>query len=137
MVRATQGDAPYRVDIVAAGHSLTADEPPENGGQGVGPSPFDLVLAGLSACTLITLRMYAERKGWAGFDISTQLRHRMEGGAHLIDRKVEVRGPPDAAAVERLRDIVERTPVTLALKAGFTISTVLGEAAAHQPGAAP
>ena len=130
MVDATQGDAPYRVNIVAAGHSLTADEPPANGGQGVGPSPFDLVLAGLAACTQITLRMYAERKGWTGFVVSTQLRHRMDGAAHFIDRKVEVRGPPDATGVERLRDIVERTPVTLALKAGFTISTELTETAA-------
>jgi len=137
MVDATQGDAPYHVDIIAAGHTLVADEPPSNGGQGVGPSPFDLVLAGLAACTEITLRMYAERKGWTGFNVTTQLRHRMEGKVRLIDRKVEVRGAPDAAGIERLRDIVERTPVTLALKPGFTISTVLDQAAAHQPGAAP
>jgi putative redox protein len=137
MVHAVQGDAPYRVDIAAAGHNLVADEPPSNGGQGVGPSPFDLVLAGLAACTEITLRMYAERKGWTGLNVSTQLRHRTEDGAHQIDRKVDVNGAPDAAGLERLRDIVERTPVTLALKAGFTISTVLGEAAGHQPGAAP
>jgi putative redox protein len=102
-----------------------ADEPPSNGGQGVGPSPFDLVLSGLAACTEITLRMYAERKGWPGFSVSTRLRHRMEGGAHFIDRSVEVIGVPDAAGLERLRDIVERTPVTLALKSGFTISTAL------------
>jgi putative redox protein len=129
MVHAVQGDAPYRVEIVAAGHSLVADEPPSNGGQGVGPSPFDLVLSGLAACTEITLRMYAERKGWMGFSVSTRLRHRMEGGAHQIDRSVEVSGVPDATGLARLRDIVERTPVTLALKVGFTISTVLDETA--------
>jgi putative redox protein len=130
MVHATQGAEPYRVDIVAAGHNLIADEPPANGGRNVGPSPFDLVVAGLAACTMITLRMYAERKGWAGFDISAKLRHRMEDGAHFIDREVEVAGVPDAAGLERLRDIVERTPVTLALKPGFTISTVLAQVAA-------
>jgi putative redox protein len=129
MVHATQGATPYRVDIVAAGHALIADEPPENGGGNVGPGPFDLVLSGLSACTLITLRMYAERKGWAGFDISAKLRHRMEGGVHFIDREVEVSGAPDEAGLERLRDIVERTPVTLALKPAFTISTVLAQVA--------
>ena len=129
MVHATQGATPYRVDIVAAGHALIADEPPENGGGNVGPGPFDLVLSGLSACTLITLRMYAERKGWAGFDISGKLRHRVEHKTHFIDREVEVTGVPDAAGLERLRDIVERTPVTLALKPGFTISTVLRQTA--------
>ena len=129
MVHATQGQTPYRVDIVAAGHAIVADEPPANGGRNVGPGPFDLVVAGLSACTLITLRMYAERKGWPGFDISAKLRHRMEGGVHFIDREVEVSGAPDEAGLERLRDIVERTPVTLALKPAFTISTVLAQVA--------
>ncbi|HEY2707250.1 MAG TPA: OsmC family protein [Caulobacteraceae bacterium] len=127
MVHATLGEEPYRVNIVAAGHDLVADEPEDNGGHGVGPNPFDLVLSGLAACTAITLRMYAERKGWSDFAISVQLRHRTEGGAHLIDRKAEVSGVPDAAGLERLRDIVERTPVTLALKAGFAISTTLSE----------
>jgi putative redox protein len=54
----------------------------------------------------------------------------MEDRTHFIDRDVEVGGVPDAAGLERLRDIVERTPVTLALKPGFTISTVLSEGAA-------
>lgn len=133
MVHAIQGAAPYRVDMVAAGHDLVADEPPSNGGLGVGPGPFDLVVAGLAACTMITLRMYAGRKGWDGFDIDAKLHHRVEGGAHFIERQVGVRGVPDEAGLARLRDIVERTPVTLALKPGFTISTVLTET---QPGAA-
>jgi putative redox protein len=128
MVHARQGAAPYQVSIGAGGHELLADEPVDNGGQGAGFAPFDLVLAGLAACTAITLRMYAERKGWAAFDTAVQLRHHMAEGRHAIDRKVEVRGVPDAAGLERLRDIVERTPVTLALKAGFAIATKLDEA---------
>ena len=130
MVQATQGAARYRVDITAAGHDLVADEPPASGGQGVGAGPFDLVLAGLAACTMITLRMYAERKGWTGFNIKTRLRHRMADQVHYIDREVEVSSVPDEAGLERLRDIVERTPVTLALKPAFTISTVLTQVAA-------
>jgi len=127
MVHATQGATPFQVKIVASGHELLADEPPDNGGTNAGPSPFDLVLAGLAACTAITLRMYAGRKQWSGFDVAVRLRHRREGGAHLIDREVDVSGVPDSAGMERLRDIVERTPVTLALNGGFTISTVLDE----------
>ncbi|HZZ90652.1 MAG TPA: OsmC family protein [Caulobacteraceae bacterium] len=133
MLRARQAPPPYRVDMSVAGHDLVGDEPPDNGGQNVGAAPFDYVLAGLAACTLITLRMYAERKNWAGFDISAQLRHRVEDRVHQIQRDVEVSGVPDDAGLERLRDIVERTPVTLALKPGFTISTVIRQAA---PGAA-
>jgi len=129
MIHAKLGAEPYRVDITAAGHALVGDEPEENGGGGAGPSPFELVLAGLASCTLITLRMYAERKGWAGFTASGRFRHRFEDGRHLIDRELEVSGAPDAAAVQRLAEIAEKTPVTLALKAGFTISTKLAEAA--------
>lgn len=129
MVHAKLADAPYRVDIVAAGHELAGDETKEHGGGGAGPSPFDLVLSGLASCTLITLRMYAERKGWAGFTASGRFRYRREDGRHLIDRELEVTGAPDAAAVQRLAEIAEKTPVTLALKAGFTISTELSAAA--------
>lgn len=129
MIHAKLADAPYRVDIMAAGHALVGDEPQEHGGGGTGPSPFDLVLAGLTACTLITLRMYAERKGWTGFSASGRFRHRQEDGRNLIDRELEVTGAPDAAAVQRLAEIAEKTPVTLALKDGFTISTQLTEAA--------
>ena len=83
----------------------------------------------MAACTLITLRMYAERKGWTGFTLGGRFRHRIEDGRNLIDRELEVTGAPDAAALQRLAEIVEKTPVTLALKAGFTISTQLTEAA--------
>ena len=130
MIHAKLADAPYRVDITAAGHTLVGDEPREHGGGATGPSPFDLVLSGLAACTLITLRMYAERKGWSGFSASGRFRRRIEDGRNLIDRELEVSGAPDAAAVQRLAEIAEKTPVTLALKSGFTISTKLTEGVA-------
>ena len=129
MVHARLASEPYRVDIAAAGHDLVGDEPQDHGGGGAGPSPFDLVLAGLASCTLITLRMYAERKGWAGFSASGRFHYRHVDGRNLIDRELEVSGAPDGAAVQRLAEIAEKTPVTLALKDGFTISTKLTEAA--------
>jgi putative redox protein len=129
MIHARLADAPYRVEMTAAGHEIAGDEPKDHGGGGTAPSPFDLVLSGLAACTLITLRMYAERKGWSGFSASGLFRYRHEDGRNLIDRELEVSGAPDAAAVQRLAEIAEKTPVTLALKGGFTISTQLTEAA--------
>jgi putative redox protein len=128
MIKARLAGPPHLVDIEAAGHPLVADEPPLNGGADAGPAPFDLVLSGLAACTLITLQMYAERKGWPDFGARAELRHRVQDGRHEIDRHVHVAGAPDEAGLARLRDIVERTPVTLALKPGFVIVTTLNPA---------
>jgi putative redox protein len=122
MIHAKLAKDPYRVDITAGGHALVSDEGPDHGGHNAGPPPFDLVLAGLASCTLITLRMYAERKGWATVDLGGEFFHRVEDGRHLIDRRLRVSGVPEEG-LERLRDIVERTPVTQALKDGFAIST--------------
>ena len=94
MLHAKLGDAPYRVQMTADGHAISGDEPKDHGGGGTGPAPFDLVLSGLASCTLITLRMYAERKGWAGFSASGRFRHRQADGRHLIDREIEVTGAP-------------------------------------------
>jgi len=118
-------DAKYRMEIDAEGHALVADEGPSLGGAGAGPSPFALVLAGLAACTGVTLRMYAERHDWADLAVRVELSLRLGGGRPQISRRVEVQGAPNEAGVARLRDIVERTPVTLALKSGFEIATTL------------
>ena len=125
MVHARLAGPAYQVEITAGGHPLLADEPKANGGADTGPSPFDLVLSGLAACTLITLRMYAERKGWTGFSLSGRFRFRHEDGRNLIDRELEVTGAPDAAAVQRLAEIAEKTPVTLTLKRSLEIRTTL------------
>src|SRR3546814_13342008 len=69
----------YRTEIDVGPHHLVADEPPALGGQAVGPAPYDLLLAGLGACTAITLRMYADRKGWPLESVEGGLR--LTGGA--------------------------------------------------------
>ena len=117
----------YRTDIDAAGHALVADEPVVLGGADAGAAPFALVLAGLAACTGATLRMYAERKGWPDIVLRIDLQLELGKEPRTIRRRVDVSGAPDAA-LERLREIVERTPVTLALKSGFDIATTLQSA---------
>ncbi|NNE34895.1 MAG: alpha/beta fold hydrolase, partial [Rhodothermales bacterium] len=58
------GDSGFQTEILANGHSLIADEPRTVGGDNTGPTPYDLLVAGLGACTAMTLRMYADRNDW-------------------------------------------------------------------------
>ncbi|MDX6233171.1 MAG: putative redox protein [Nocardioidaceae bacterium] len=114
----------YRVELRSGAHHLVADEPTANGGADTGPSPFGLVLSGLAACTAMTLRMYAERKGWALASIEVDVRYDVaEGGAASIERTITVPADLPVEQRDRLADIAERTPVTLAVRAGTPITT--------------
>jgi putative redox protein len=117
------GSTPYRTDIVVSGHAITADEPQALGGQGAGPAPYDLLLASLGACTAITLKMYAERKGWAleSLDVSLRL---VGTDERRIVRTLVIKGLEDSQKA-RLAEIAERTPVTKTLKSGLPIETRL------------
>ena len=108
-------------------HKLTADEPPSNGGADTGPSPYDLVLAGLAACTAITLRMYADRKGWplGRIHVDLELYKDEQTKADRIARTISFGETLDADKKARLAEIAEKTPVTKTLKAGAKIETKL------------
>jgi putative redox protein len=114
----------YRHDIQTGRHHLVADEPTSAGGQDAGPAPYDYVLAGLGACTAITLRMYAEKKGWelGRLHVELVLSKDHEGSTH-IERVLHASAPLDDGQWERLLDIAGKTPVTLTLKSGATITT--------------
>lgn len=113
----------YRTAISVGGHDLIADEPPALGGGAAGPAPYDLLLASLGACTAITLRMYADRKGWPMESVTVDLR--LSGREEKrIERTLAIVGL-DTEQMARLADIAERTPVTLTLKNGLPIATHL------------
>lgn len=117
------GNDRYRTEINVGGHDLVSDEPPALGGQGIGPAPYDLLLASLGACTAITLRMYADRKQWplVSVDVGLRLHGQDE---RRIDRTLTIVGLDDEQKA-RMADIAERTPVTLTLKNGLPIDTRL------------
>ncbi|MEN3271891.1 MAG: putative redox protein [Actinomycetota bacterium] len=124
-VGSTGAAAPaYRVDVRVGGHQVVADEPTGSGGGDLGPTPFGLLLSGLAACTAMTLRMYAKRKGWELTSIDVDVRLDIDDdGEWSIARTITV--PADLLPEQhaRLVDIAERTPVTLAVRSGTPINT--------------
>jgi putative redox protein len=124
---ATTGRTNYSTAIQSGKHGFISDEPSEQGGQDAGPSPSELLLAALAACTSITLRMYAERKSWpleAAHVAVTSTR--APDKTLSIERVLTFDGVLSDEQKSRLADIAERTPVTLALKTGVAIHTRLG-----------
>ncbi len=106
-----------------ASHQMVIDEPLSLGGEDSGPTPYDLLLASLGACTAITLRMYAKRKGWPLEEIEVALSHDRihardctdceaeTGMVDRIDRDIRIIGDLDAEQRQRLLQIADACPV--------------------------
>src|SRR5215510_5673130 len=122
-VHLESGDAPHRQSIRVGHHNLVADEPTTNGGADAGPSPFGLLLSALVACTSITLRMYADRKGWALGPIRIDARLSRDGDAYHIERLIRLEATLSDEQKQRLSEIADKTPVTKAILAGTKITT--------------
>lgn len=119
----------YRGEVRAGRHVLVTDEGPDLGGDDQGPGPYQLLLAGLAQCTAATLRMYANRKGWALGEVKVRARLLRTGdGAtkvERIERTITVSGDLTEEQKNRLAEIASRTPVTRSLRAGLAIDTTL------------
>jgi putative redox protein len=121
-------DSHYLHHIEAGHFKLDTDEPVKFGGKGTGPAPFDYYLASLAACTAITLRMYAERKGWelGEFRAELQLDRDDDGRLHVM-RTLHASGPLTDEQWDRLLEIVANTPVTKAMREGVDIASRRGD----------
>ena len=121
-------------EIISGNHRLRADEPAPLGTD-TGPSPYELVLAGLGACTSMTLRLYAQRKGMDLRRITVRLQHfrthakdcsdceTKEGYIDRVDREIELSGNLDEAQKQRLLEIAKQCPVHRTLKSEIDIRT--------------
>jgi putative redox protein len=115
------------VEVAVGGQSFIGDEPVAAGGSGFGPAPHDLLSAALAECTVMTLRLYADRKSWPLEAIEASVTHEVQTQAtprDLFRRVVRMRGPLDDAQRARLMEIAERCPVHRTLTAGSRIETV-------------
>ncbi len=130
------GAGRFQQRITAGAHRLLADEPRRVGGLDSGPAPYDLLLAALGACTAMTLRLYAERKGLPLERARVTLRHArihaadcadcetQEGKVDEITREITLEGAGlDAAQRARLLEIADRCPVHRTLEGEVRIRT--------------
>jgi putative redox protein len=127
----------FRTEIFANSFPLLADEPLEYGGTNEGPSPYEFLLAALGACTGMTLRMYALRKGWPLAETVVRLSHQQvhaedcrdcDGKESRIDRfvrELELHGELDEAQRQRLLEIAGQCPVHRTLTGTIRIETTL------------
>jgi uncharacterized OsmC-like protein len=117
-----------RTEVEAGGHTVVADEPENLGGTDTGPTPYDYLLAALGGCTAMTLRMYADRKGWPLESVTVRLSQDRihakdcgeceteEGRIDRIGREIELGGPLDEKQRRRLMEVADMCPVHRTLK---------------------
>jgi putative redox protein len=124
----------FRTEIGTPAHTLVADEPTSFGGTDLGPTPYDLLLAAISSCTAMTVRMYASRKKWPLAAVDVSIRTARTHGADCaecvdhsplaalrLERRVELRGDLTAEQRERLLWIADHCPVKQALGRGVEV----------------
>ncbi|MFL6792735.1 MAG: alpha/beta fold hydrolase [Bradyrhizobium sp.] len=134
VVRETRNGT-FQQTVTIGPHKMLADEPVAAGGQDSGPGPYDFVLAGLGACTSMTMRMYADRKALPLERVTVTLRHSKihakdcaecetrDGMLDQIDRVISMDGALDADQRKRLMEIADKCPVHRSLTSEVRILT--------------
>ncbi|WP_428696193.1 bifunctional alpha/beta hydrolase/OsmC family protein [Stappia sp.] len=133
------GHGKFQSTVVSGRHRLIADEPEDVGGLDSGPSPYDYLAAALGACTVMTLRLYAERKGIAAERIAATVLHEKvhaadcegcageirerDGRIDRFERRIAIEGEINAEVRARMMEIADRCPVHRTLEAGAAIVT--------------
>ena len=123
----------YLTRVEARTHVLQLDEPTGVGGTDMGPTPYEALLGALGGCTAITLRMYADRKGWPLEAVHVRMRQARahepdceqcetgDVGPYRVEREIELAGPLTDEQRERLLQIADRCPVKQALERGLRV----------------
>ncbi|MBR9922903.1 MAG: alpha/beta fold hydrolase [Bacteroidetes bacterium] len=133
------GEKGFTTEVMVRKHHLTADEPESVGGNDFGPTPYELVAAGLGACTAMTLQMYARRKKWDLREVTVHLDHYKDytddfqnpddkkSQIDHFDRTIIVEGELDKKQKDRLLEIADRCPVHRTLHQDVKVLTEIKE----------
>lgn len=124
---AETGLGKYQVEARVGGSAFLIDEPVSAGGLGSGPNPYDLLGAAVGACTTMTIRLYANHKGWPLKRIQTAVRHSRAGlkAKDRFELDIALEGDLDQVQRARLMEIAERCPVHLTLARGSDVAAQL------------
>ncbi len=134
---ARTGKTGFQTEIMANGHSLVADEPISAGGANSGPTPYDLLVSALGACTGMTLRMYADHKKLPLDAVIVRLRHQKihaedcqdcedpKSKIDFIEREIELQGDLDEPVAQKMLEIANRCPVHRTLESRSRIASKL------------
>jgi len=134
VVVAESADRPYGQTVTVGPHTMGSDEAEALGGHDTGPSPYEYVMAGLGACTAMTLRMYADRHGWPLEKTSVEVRHKIVVGSDgktavdRFERTIRVEGNLTVEQRALLLEIADRCPVSRTLQRASTITSALADA---------
>ena len=121
------GHGPFQVKVRSGTSTFIVDEPIGVGGMGSGPNPYDLLSAAIGSCSLMTVRLYAERKKWPLERIRVKVTHRRLAlsARDAFVRELEFVGPLDGEQRAKLLEISMRCPVHLTMERGSDITTIL------------
>ena len=125
---ATITHAKYQTTVTSGGHTIIADEPVDIGGADTGMSPYNLLLASLASCTVITLRMYIDRKMWIVNEININLELFKTPSGVFIESKLTFKGELTDVQIKRLITIANACPIHKILVGNIVINTgLIGE----------
>ena len=126
----------FKTTLTAGKHELIADEPEHvEGGKDLGPDPYDYLLMGLGSCTLMTVKMYADRKDWPVEDIYLEMRHNKrhdedckncedpKSKIDVIEKELIVKGDLSQEQLDKLLDISKKCPVHRTLAGDISIKS--------------
>jgi putative redox protein len=120
-VRAVAAEGRFATRLSVPGGEILADEPLEVGGGAAGPTPYQLLSAALAACTSMTLRLYAGRKGWSLPELAVEVAHSLTSAsppADLFTRRILLFAPLPAEQEAKLLEMADRCPVHRTLAGG-------------------